>query len=205
MIDIVANILHEYIKDLAWADKTAALIRVATRTTESGVRQYFPVACQLTEAECNAGRYQDLMPDDRKKSVMYFEDNGGVQYKRKAGSVDIYEAHLRLVGWLNIKLLGQTDCSITAGAIGDILRALPGKVAPAVASTYGLSNVLIHYAGEAKKDVNIFSKYSYNEAQTQYLLYPYDYFALEFSVEFSMNKECLPTLTPGTVNNCNNI
>ena len=203
MIDIVANILHDYIKNLAWADKTAALIRVATRSTESGVRQYFPVACQLTEAECNSGRYQDLMPDDRKKSVMYFEDNGGVQYKRSAGSVDYYEAKLRLVGWLNIKQLGQTDCSITSGAIGDILRAMPGKVAPHIASTYGLTNVLINFDSEVKKDVNIFSKYSYNEAQSQYLLYPFDYFALDFSVDFAMNTDCLPTLTPETPDNCN--
>jgi hypothetical protein len=203
MINIVANILHDYIKELPWADKTAGLIRVATRTTESGIKQYFPVACNLTEAECNGGRYKDLMPDDRKKSVMYFEDNGGVQYKRSQGSVDFYEAKLRLVGWLNLKLLGQTDCSVTSGAVGDILRAMPGKVAHSIASTYGFTNMLINFDGELKKDVNIFSKYSYNEAQAQYLLFPFDYFALDFTVEFAMNIDCLPTLTPETPHNCN--
>lgn len=203
MNDIIANILLGYISGLLWADKYAGMVRIATRTTESGLKQYFPVACNVTETECNAGRYIDLIPNDGKKSVMYFEDAGGVQYKTRTGSIYTYTANLRLVCWLNLKKLGLTDCSATPGAIGDILRALPGKVTPADASPYGLSNVIISYNGEEKKDVSIFSKYSYNEAQTQYLLYPYDYFALNISVDFSMNENCLPTLTPGSDNPCN--
>jgi hypothetical protein len=203
MNDIIAGILKDYVDTLAFADKIAGMVRIAERTGEAGLKQYFPVACNLTEAECNTGRYMDLIPDGKKKSVIYFEEKAGVQLLRRGGSGNVYESKLRLVVWLNLKLLGIEACTSTAGAMGDILRVIPNKIPQTITSPFGIGNMIVTFEGEALKSADIFSKYSYNQAQTQYLLFPYDYFALDFTIELHLNKECLPSLTPGEPNNCN--
>jgi len=44
---------------------------------------------------------------------------------------------------------------------------------------------------ELVKSAAIFSKYSYDEAVTQYLMYPFDYFALDITTDFLINKSCI--------------
>jgi hypothetical protein len=187
MINDIGNILKPYIESLSFADKVGGVVKVATKTdTDSNdrtVKKYFPIDCGVTHQECISGKYTDLMPNSNYKSVMYFED-GGIRF---IGN-NIREASLKLVGWLNLKKLGKTGCNGSALAVNTILNTLPTKYfnSPPV-----YQRIKIEVQGEDVKSSQIFSKYSYDEDKTQFLMYPYDYFALNINVLFSISKACI--------------
>ena len=111
MNQAIASILKSRIADLDFVDKIAGL--VATQymnvTNEAGVKvqKSYPVACCTTADDCITGAYNDLAPDSKYKSVIYFEDRG-VTFERYASNWKYYRSNLRLVAWLNVKkILGD--------------------------------------------------------------------------------------------------
>lgn len=189
----VANILKARIANLAFIDRLAGLVKVMSGTVEvsesSTKRIYIPIACDVTEADCMAGRYQDLVPDASKRSVIYFEDMGGVQSLPDEQGMMRFRANLRLVVWLNLSRMGLTDCDYSAMAALAIIKAIKQT------KKYNNEGDFVHFnvvaISEQEKSNAIFNKYSYEESITQYLLYPYDYFALNISVEFAVNPNCI--------------
>ena len=191
----IANIIKGYIEDLDFVDKIAGLVSVTylniTDENKEKVQKSFPVACDVSADCCIAGAYQDLTPNSKYMTVIYFED-GGVTFNKREGIFICYTSNLRLVCWINVgrykaECCGEGHtCSASADIIGKIISALPGhpeniepysKVYPVVTSQVIRSN-------------SIFGAYTYNEMQTQYLMYPYDYFALEIQTDFCI---CIPT------------
>ena len=189
----IANILKDKIDGLPFVDRIAGLVTTLTLSeeTEAGKkRKTFPVACNVSQADCMAGRYQDLVPDTAKKSVLYFEEVEGAQMTGMEGNKMNFRSTLILVGWLNLKKMGLTDCGWSSTAVLQIIRELSAYMQP---SNHG--NKFIHFKvtgiSQAKKTSAVFSKYTYDEAVTQYLIYPYDYFAVNIAFEFSINKNCI--------------
>ena len=187
MNQAVANIIRGYIEDLDFVDKIAGLVATQYMTID-GVQKAYPVACCVPE-DCIQGAYNDLAPDSAHSSVIYFED-GGVSFNKYEGHFKYYTSSLRLVCWLNVKkILGEecdaSQCTYSSHAIADIIRHLPEfprNVAPFV-------RFYSEVVSQAVRDNGIFSKYTYNERQTQYLFSPYDYFALDIRTTFAI---CLP-------------
>jgi UDP-3-O-acyl-N-acetylglucosamine deacetylase len=52
-------------------------------------------------------------------------------------------------------------------------------------------SIYISSITQVERSVDIFSKYTYNEQATQYLMYPYDYFALDLDIDFMI--PCIET------------
>lgn len=188
----VADILKARIQHLAFVDRLAGLVKTLSGTTdgESGNKRFMiPIACDVSEADCANDRYQDLVPDSSKRSVIYFEDMGGVQGLPDEGGMMRFRANLKLVGWLNLSRMGLTDCNYSATAALAIIKALKQT------SKYSNEGNFLHFnitsISEQEKSSAIFGKYTYQENIVQYLLYPYDYFALNISVEFSVNPNCI--------------
>jgi len=193
MNQAIAEIIKEYVETLSFVDKIAGLVSTQsmTITGEDGVKviKRYPVACCTTADDCKAGAYNDLTPNSQYKSVIYFED-GGLSFERYAGNFKYYKSNLRLVAWLNVQKILEEDCessqcTYSSHAIADIIRILPEfpqNIDP-------FTRVYIEVTGQVIRDNSIFSKYTYNELQTQYLLSPYDYFALEITTTFGI---CLP-------------
>ena len=187
MNQAIANIIKESIEDLDFVDKIAGLVSTQYINIE-GVTKSYPVACCVPDT-CKTGDYNDLAPDSKYKSVIYFED-GGVSFVRAQGNFKYYQSRLRLVGWLNVKsILGEecdaSQCTYSSHAIMDIIRLLPEfpqNIAP-------FAQVYMEVTSQAVRDKAIFSKYTYNELQTQYLMSPYDYFSLDITTTFGI---CLP-------------
>lgn len=193
MTNDIAEILRDKIETLPFVDRIAGLVKALTisEETDSGKkRKTFPVACNVSQADCMAGAYQDLVPDSAKKSVIYFEEAGGTQMLGFDGPKMKFRSNLRLVGWLNLKKMGLTDCGWSSTAVLQIIRELSDYTQPS-----NHNNKFIHLKitgiSEAEKSAAIFSRYTYDETVTQYLIYPYDYFALNISVEFFVNKNCI--------------
>ena len=74
MNQAIANIIKESIEDLDFVDKIAGLVSTQYINIE-GVTKSYPVACCVPD-DCKIGDYNDLAPDSKYKSVIYFEGRG---------------------------------------------------------------------------------------------------------------------------------
>jgi hypothetical protein len=154
------------------------------------VKQTFPAYCksEINLNECDTSRYFDLCPDDSKKSVIYLEDKG-IRFKQIDGTKIYFTASVDLVGWLNLALLGVSDCSFSARCITSIISSLIGKGTPFQSGIY--QRVIIRPVFEQSKSINPFLKYSYNIDKQQLLMHPYDFFVLTIEVDFVIDSRCI--------------
>jgi hypothetical protein len=189
----IANIILEEIKDLAWVDKYAGLVRVAVKGGSDPlkpIKKFFPIACNVTVNDCiTAGTLNDLIPDSKYKSILYFEDNTVQLLGMESGYINM-RSNLRLVCWLNGKMLGYDGCSLSSVAVLGIVKALNGLlINPFNSGVY--TKIRISAVSQEPKSQAIFSKYSYDESVNQYLIPPFDYFALNIITNFSVSVNCL--------------
>ena len=197
MNNIIADLLKGYIDTLVWSDKTSGLVQTANIRIKNGDSvsdKSYPVSCHMTYNACIKGAYQDLAPDSKKKSVLYFEDKG-VAFVEKIGNRMKMRSSLRLVGWLNLCLI-EDSCGQTGSYVIDVIKVLPSHVF----STTEFISIFISSISQVERSVDIFSKYTYNEQATQYLMYPYDYFALDLEIDFVIACINTPVDLPDHVN-----
>ena len=183
----IAIIIRGYIEGLPWIDKIAGLTQVARiSVADSKTEKRFPISCDMSfEDACREGCYDSLVPDSSKRSIIYFEEIS-LNLQRRVGSRLYYESSLRLVGWLNYNMLGG-GCGSSAKYITDIIRALPQMPV----DDTNFRAITIEVMSQLPRDANIFGKYTYNEKQTQYLMLPYDFFALDIRTRFFITPECV--------------
>lgn len=190
----VANIIKGYIEGQDFVDKIAGLVSVTylniTGTDGEKVQKSFPVACDVSADCCIDGAYQDLTPNSKYMTVIYFED-GGVTFNKREGRFICYTSNLRLVCWINVgrykaECCGEGHtCSASADIIKKILCALPSQ--PVYSDPYSSFYPVV--TSQVIRSSLIFGAYTYNKTQTQYLLSPYDYFALEIQTDFCICTE----------------
>lgn len=191
MNQAIANIIKGNIEDLDFVDKIAGLTSVAvmsiTDEENNKVLKRFPIACCTSVEDCKQGAYNDLCPDSKYKSVIYFEDQG-VSFVKSEGNFKWYQSTLRLVCWLNVAMLNAECCSdgitctLSSKVIAQIIRAMPQF--PEDHSP--MMSVYSEIVDQLVRSSSIFGQYTYNEEQTQYLMYPFDYFALTIRTNFSI-------------------
>lgn len=190
----IADIILAKISGLEWIDKYAGIVRtvVIHQPNANGtgtIKKSFPVACDVTDSECvKSGTYKDLIPDSKYKSVLYFEDMGINVIGSDSRYIDC-QSNIKLVCWLNGKKLGYDGCGISSIAVMSLLKIFAQLFNPF--NDGNMVKVKINAINEAPKDPAIFSKYSYDEATTQYLMKPNDYFALNLRVDFSIPFNCI--------------
>jgi len=192
MNQAIASIIKGRIEDMDWVDKIAGLTAVTyfeIKDREGNlVQKAVPVACCVTADDCKEGAYNDLMPDSRYKTVAYFEDRG-VTFQRSESNWKYYTSNLRFVCWINIEKLtdsgvckGEAPCTYVAHIIADIIRHLPEF--PIHSSPF--SHVYSEVTNQEIRSNSIFAAYTYDEKHAQYLLAPYDYFALDITTNFAI-------------------
>lgn len=196
MNGLVADWLKGLIEPLTFTEKIAGLVRpfikvdvvefrdenneVVSNTT---VTKSFPVACGVTADECNTDeKYKDLTPDDRYRSVSYFEDQGAI-VTGKTGDRVHFLSRIRYVCWLNLKKFDTEECNISHLCAASVIAAVWGNHT----NTAMLQGVKVRSFIQPPKSPAIFANYTYDEEVTQYLLYPFDYLAIDFEVEYSVN------------------
>lgn len=193
----IADIIVDYIKDLSWIDKIAGLTQVARvdqPNGETSIEKRYPISCSMgIEEACRIGCYDDLCPNSAYQSVVYFED-GGFNLQRREGKKMYYESSLRLIAWLNYKKLGG-GCGSTGDYIIDIIKALPATPV----NNGDMLGLFIDVTSQMPRSVDIFSKYTYNEVQTQFLMLPYDFFGLEIRTRFYVIAECVEPEPAGCI------
>jgi hypothetical protein len=180
---IVDQILQRLKLDLSFVDKITGIVKPAQASIGGAVKT-FPIAYNTDVTTCNDSELLDFVPDDKKVSIIYFEDRGTSMTKMENQSV-YFTSNFTLVCWFNYKRLAG-NMTNTSLIVGNILKYLPvvmGNIAP-------LIGVVLSVTGEQDNTGGVFSKYSYIEEQSQFITYPYGYVALDMSADFSVRKEC---------------
>lgn len=193
MNTIVANYLKGIIEPLAFTERVAGMTRTVSMTQPAAagvglVVKKFPVSCEVSHRDCISNKQHHLVPDSNLRSLIYFEDDGASPNGKTARGLS-FQGNIRLVCWMNLNKLGQTSCSASALAIGQLVKLLNAVVN--VNGQSPLNSIRIEGISIVRKDASIFSRYSYNETQAQYLLYPYDYFALDLTVTYEIPFDCI--------------
>jgi hypothetical protein len=192
MNQAIASIIRGQIENLDFVDKIAGLVSAVTMEVKAKdnttVNKTFPVACCVDPEDCKKGEYNDLMPNSLYKTVIYFEDRG-VTFERSAGNFKYYESNLRLVCWINIEKLiesgeckSEVPCTYAAHIVTEIIRHLPEHPQHIPPFSFVYSEIV----SQEVRSANIFSAYTYDEKHSQYLMAPYDYFALDIKTSFAI-------------------
>lgn len=181
----IAEIIRQQIAAFPWSDKHAGLVQSVTLSIEGGGVRIFPVACDVTHADCISGKYNDLVPNSLYKSVLFFEDGGFTPGQRR-GQYQEFESRLRLVVWANLAQMGDEGCHSSAEMIADVMSLQPAT--PLNTDIFQAFSWKV--TSQPLRSADIFSRYSYREVATQFLFYPYDFFALDIVAKGRINVSC---------------
>lgn len=193
----IGNIIISKIETLPFIDKYAGVVKTLSYKDDKGAIKSFPASVQTTLEECGTDRYKDLVLDSSKKSVLFLEDRG-TRLIEKKGDRTYWRSSLNIVCWLNMPKLGYSGASYSSVAIIGIISKFP--LSPFSSSIYNLIDIQVQ--GQEPKSVNPFQRYSFEETEKQYLMYPYDYFVLPVDVEFMILNRCLSEAALETELNC---
>lgn len=210
MIESILDIIKPSITGMSWVDRYAGIAKTISReqivTTpdneyQATVTESFPAGCDIDVRNCwENGMYLDLVPNDKYRSVVYWEDLTGLQdagqYIRLSGGRSFmgFQATLRMVCWLNAKKLGYEGCDNTPEFIQDAMKVINGIDLKQITSPIRIRRISLQVMDILPKDHNaIFSKYSYS-GNSGLFIYPFDYFALNVRLQVQMSSDCAPVL-----------
>ena len=188
---IISEILPS-LEALNFADVVAGVVTTLSRNKpikdNKVIIKKFPVYYNDTKTTCETSDYIDLVPNSSKKSIMYFEENG---FSVTQINNNIFEcvASVRLVCWFNLKNINDTLTNAELLKL-NVIQAMPS----AIDNVNPYSFIRVDLTSEETKSVAIFNKYTYNEEEKQYLIFPFDYFALNYDISFYVGKNCIDEL-----------
>ncbi len=191
----ISEILRGLLVDITWVDKASGLVTAVRRGSEGGRTQVFPAATNVSP-DYDPQVMTDMIPNSEYNSILYFEDQG--MSARREGKWLRCESRLRLVCWLNGQKMRFTS-EQAVKAIQEVFFTLPLNY-----SSGDFGQIRITAAPEETKSAAIFAGYSYSEEQTQYLLYPNDYFSLMVTVSYLASPDCFTDLDPVFLDECGN-
>ena len=200
MIQEVINTIKANITALPFVERFGGLVQVMEKYDQGEADQpkvsRYPVSFNVTARDCwEKGLYLHLVPNSNYKSVFYFEELEGLSLVRDDKNETTFRGTVRLVAWLNFVKLGWTDYPRTGAVSFECLSALSGKYQPTSGILDGAA-IKITALGQARKSPDIFADYTYGSETIKFLMYPYDYFALDFNISLTINKNCAPVNIP---------
>jgi len=201
---IIANILKSKLSEIEFVDKKAGLVHTAEKPEPTDVEgafmvRKFPISNDVDYEECfNSGAFKDLIPNSKSKGILYFEDQGSVPIEGRTGSQN-YRSKLRLVCWINNRMIqGNNSEPIAHLLINQIRQSLE----IGYFNENNISRIRVSSTNIVSNDLKLFSKYTYPSESLKYLMFPYEAFGIDLSVEFSIGQSCLPDMVISSAN-CN--
>lgn len=195
----IADLLKARIATIGYVDKLAGLVHPVEfqRKGPDGktVLLRLPIALNVTDPlNCTDEAIRDLVPDERYRMIVYFEDRSGARMVEKQGRWG-WESTLRLVAWVNTAKMANVP---SAGdlALQAIVKAIESGGTTNSGQYIGVRHTVI---GMPPKGAALFSAYTYPEGVRQYLFPPFDSFALDITTRFTLNPDCGPAVDPSTV------
>lgn len=176
-LDVVAGIVQPVVDVKFKVDDNVAISRK------------LPVAYDVTGKGTILGLERQLVPDQSKKSILYFEDFGSNPDTRgKAGTL-AFTTNIRLVFWMNKINCGfDKYAEVSAFCINSILERLLSTTG---INQTGITRLFVTNPRILSQDASIFSRYNYPEEVVQYLRPPFEYFAIDLLCKYTVHGSCL--------------
>jgi len=198
MVKEVSSIMKDRLSTLPFLDVIAGVaqpvIDVKFRNDDNvKISKKMPVSYDLVGGKSAVlGMERQLVPDQSKKSILYFEDFGTTQDTgaRAQALSNSYVSNIRLVCWINkTKMVQYKYREITAQCIAAINRKL---ITGTSINSDGITRLMISLSRIPIQNADIFSRYNYDEAELQYLRPPFEYFAIDYTCKYRVKESCLP-------------
>ena len=200
MNEKIADILKTAISGLNFVDKITGLIQVGYLTKGEVLKKVgkefaydelntVKVPMSLGYTDCTTskpGSYDLYFPDKAYKSVIFFEDQGVSLVDQHRARID-YVATLRLVCWFNRKKI-EPDTTVLKR--NDLIALLNNAILDVQANTSDFNRLYVEFKGEAVHSEDIYSKYDLDVNMYQYMMYPYELFALDYDIFYTVTKIC---------------
>jgi len=182
MIEIVAEQLAGTMRELSFISLAGGVARA--QKVKDGDGAGVKTLPAVLDQE-NNGSYIWMTPDSKQSGIAYFENLGNDLVDGLSGGNrgQMYKATLRVVVWLNLD-------RITPPITGAMMAQVVASLSAGVGDTDFVKSVRVVPIKEVPRTAEIFSKYTYNEAEMQYLMLPYDYFAFDFDVRYILVTNC---------------
>lgn len=180
---IARKLTKDYLDGLSFADRTGGLVRTML-DNRKGEKSY-PVENNQDKELGDKQYMRRLVPDSNLTSLMYWEVGSPPTVVETHNRRDEVEASLKLVCWFNYQKV-DPDMYDPAYLIAAITNVIPFHIG----NFECLAAVTCTYAGQDANDGGVFTKYTYNEPESQFYKYPYDYFVLNFDVSYWVVKDC---------------
>lgn len=179
-----------------WIEKNAGLVRQVS-TKVKGKVEVLPIAADvLGSADCEPSAIDHLLPDSRYRSILFIECTEFPSRKTENIGAPCWTATYRIVVWMDCsKLGGGAGCGDVA--YENLITTLD---LPMFDSGLFRGVVFRVVGGGPARGKDIFGKYTLNEERSQYLHYPFDFFALDLQVDFAVPKGCEDELAEDNVN-----
>jgi hypothetical protein len=196
----VAKVILATFSDANYLDRTSGVVQVFQRVVEVeegvSVVKRIPYSDSATYQE-TALMSKAMIPNSNFKSCLYFEDFGitpaGFNVSRSG-----FLSRLRVVCWLNMdRIAGAHNTAFAAAIQGDLMKRIKSVMNYSNGTFYRMTAKI---AGIPVQSDAIFANYDYDQAATQYLFPPYDYFAIDIETTFEVADKCIESFVDQIVN-----
>lgn len=195
MIARIASILKSKLESSLYVEKVAGLVTTGQRNQPTDIEgsfvvTKFPISVDTDYEECISNScYKDLVPNSKLRGIMYFEDWGTNSAGRKGASY-VYQSKLRVVVWLNNDLIQPVGCDSLAHLfINDIRTKL--EIGPF--NDTDIKQISVKSGLILNNDPAIFGRYTYPIEHVRFLMYPYEAFSIDLSVQYA-STACLDNI-----------
>lgn len=201
----LSQLLAGLIGSPSYIDNICGLAQVAINQVPVGdgdkmVNKRFPVSSFTTAEQCasKTASLYSLIPDSKKKGILYFEENGPIQPIEKKPAGQVYQSRLRLVCWINPERITNSANKSTVGVaiMNDVIKKLTAQSFFHDTVNRLFASVLVQVDSIPVRSPFLFSKYDYSEADTQYLMHPYDYFGIDLVIQYMVPFSCINNYSP---------
>ena len=191
MQNLLISILKPKLAELPFVSLFGGLAHTLRTTSTSGAPQRMPISKEATilqDRSLGPEQYVSLVPDGAERGVAYFEHRSLKVQGVASGRANMTSV-LRYVFWGN---LGFGDSAAALAQLAVIKRIPDAKY-----NAGALVGIFHQVTGIFMPQDGLFDKYTYNEAELQYLMSPYTAFGIEITTAFSLPlAACVATTDP---------
>lgn len=189
----IAELLKLRLASFTYVDKLGGLVRPIT-FQRAGKNITIPVSITVDDPlACPDSTLLELVPNEAYRLIVYFEDRGLTPNPSRTRGMS-YTSNIRLVCWVNTKKLGGDNSA------GDrIMQEFLGSMRTGMYNEGPFAGIRHKVESIPQKGAGLFSAYSYDAAVRQYLMWPFDAFAIDIATEFRLNPNCDIPIDPTNV------
>ena len=181
----VVQDLQNLFSPMSWLENAYALTKIGLEKTQEVTQFKYPQVYAGDTAK--KAEYYDLRPNDNLKSYCFFEIDAPLEYDQTQEQANYF---LSVVFWFNLAKISGRTYDYSSELVGHVLKILKESVYQAK-----ISDIKVE-----KRPEEIFSKYSFNEQESQFLMYPYGAFKISFKV--TDEADCNAIFTETNPNSC---